>query len=903
MVQENKEGVGLPAGTQIGKYTIVSRIRIGGQAILYKAHEPLLDRDVAIKQISSHLAEDPAFLERFRNEARTLARLGAEQPAIVTIHELIEDPRGLFIVMEYVSGRTLEEVLAEQGEGLPVKAALQIIWRLAAALHTVHAAGIIHRDIKPANIFIGEGLRVKLADFGVAARKSGNTSMLLGTTKYMAPELLGGGINDERVDMYSLGFVAYEMLAGRRRFDEVFADVVRDKHAESLRWMKWHGSAGVSAPPLNEVNPAVPPVLAQIVAGMMAKDPAGRYESMEVLGRAIKSKFSTRGRVEPVGSVASDMHEDEEPESPEPVEVALPSAAEPSAGPATATLPRQPLPLKTKLMVGGAIFGMVVIGAIMTAIVTMNKDSDRGQKAKAAYKVAADFYGDRKYAEALPAFQKVQRDFGERSEAAKSGYYVHMCSGYLAIEKLDFDAAAASQNAAKKLLETIQAGPGKEDDALLAWTRGRTETTDLDNLRLAAKSFHQQLAKSKALLDEGKFVEARQQMDALGEQDRRVIAENARLQDEFSRHYAAIAVGKFRQEYQEAIAKGKEIASRATDKDGWDKAKDAYQQALAMLEGKTAQDVLPAAEREEAANSLRKKIADLSSTLNIAQLRDKIDQARKENDPVGEIQFLRQAVALTNDAADVQRIRVLEASFDYERAKKSDADGKHDQAIKQLQDLVAKYPEHPDAAALLKLWVKNRQFKTARREADVLFDKRDWSAAMDKYKEALTLQRDPYLTSRITDCRFNIQYAQAEAMEKADQLEQAIEAYNKAKTIKSDRDTIIETRQKAMRRELDYRAAMREGEVALAAQDWNRALEAYDRAKRLKNSAEVNKQILKTKYDRFMAMGEEAMNKRDFKAALANYKLARNVMDTPDVKEKIAHAQAMVEASEPQPAP
>ncbi|MGB2820189.1 MAG: serine/threonine-protein kinase, partial [Phycisphaerae bacterium] len=289
--------VGLPKGAKVGKYEIVERLGMGGQAIVYKAHDPLLDRFVAMKQISSHLAGDEKFLERFRKEAQILAKLGNEQESIVTIHELIEEERGLFIVMEYLAGHSLEAVLNDTNGPSESKATLQIIWRLAGALHAVHAAGIIHRDLKPSNIIVGEGLRAKITDFGVAASITGQTSMVLGTTKYMAPELFEGNrVVDGRADEYSLGFIVYEMLAGRPKFNEIFADVVRDKHSEALRWMKWHGNMSVHAPELTEVSPGVPQALSLIVAKMMQKDPEKRFENMEQLGRAIKMAFSPRGK-------------------------------------------------------------------------------------------------------------------------------------------------------------------------------------------------------------------------------------------------------------------------------------------------------------------------------------------------------------------------------------------------------------------------------------------------------------------------------------------------------------------------------------------------------------------------------------------------------------------------------
>jgi len=311
------EAVGLQPGTKIGKYEVILRLAVGGQAIIYKCRDPVLGRDVAIKQISTHLAEDTGFLERFRAEAQVLARLGSEQPEVVIVHDLVEDTQGLFIVMEFVSGTSLETTLCNNPGPVELKAALQILWRLCAALHSVHAAGIIHRDIKPSNIIITEGLRPKITDFGVAATSSSQASMVLGTTKYMAPELFGGGPVDGRADMYSLGFVTYEMLIGREKFNEIFADIVRDRHAESLRWMKWHSNNQVVAPPLHEVNPVVPASLSSIVARMTAKDPGDRFESMESLGRAIKRSFSAHARgggavsVAPPSGGESDMGGDQ----------------------------------------------------------------------------------------------------------------------------------------------------------------------------------------------------------------------------------------------------------------------------------------------------------------------------------------------------------------------------------------------------------------------------------------------------------------------------------------------------------------------------------------------------------------------------------------------------------------
>ena len=461
MVEENVQqagGVGLPPGTKLGRYEIREKIGVGGQAIVYKGYEAMLDRYVAIKQISSHLAEDVKFLERFRREAQILAKLGAEQPAIVTIHELLEDERGLFIVMEYVEGRRLEAILDDTGGAIEPKAALQILWRLAAALNAVHISGIIHRDLKPSNIIIGEGLRATITDFGVAASVSGQTSMVLGTTKYMAPELFEGGDVDGRSDMYSLGFVAYEMLAGRSKFNEVFVDIVRDKHSEALRWMKWHGNETVQAPPLHEINPHVPVVLSNIVARMMAKDLSRRFESMEALGRAIKMSFSPRARAASAGGT--------------PVVVAAPSTTgeigpgdegdelelEPSA---TAPIPKSSLSLRTKIILAAVIVLTGVGLGVGLVIRSVREERDRQNSAKGRFARIWQAYDvDRKYEEAIQEIDKLIQAHPGTMQAAQASVIAHLCKGHLAMKTAvtpdDWDAVKGAENDAADALKTIQ---------------------------------------------------------------------------------------------------------------------------------------------------------------------------------------------------------------------------------------------------------------------------------------------------------------------------------------------------------------------------------------------------------------------------------------------------------------
>ena len=283
-------------GDKISRYEVVSVLGVGGQAIVYKCHDPGLDRFVAVKQVAANLAHNKAYLDQLRKTVLTIAKLGQKDAAIIDIYELIEDETGFYYAMEFVEGHTLEFLLQEAQGPIEVKATLMILFRMASALYEIHQAGIIHRDIKPNNIILTAGLHPKIIDFGVASLPDSDFSMPLVTTKYLAPELYEGGSPTGAADIYSLGFMAYEMLAGREKFNEIFEDILKDKSTATLRWMKWHGNQSVSAPPLNTINPQVPLTLSNIIMRMIEKDLTKRITDTEELGLLIKQSFSPKAK-------------------------------------------------------------------------------------------------------------------------------------------------------------------------------------------------------------------------------------------------------------------------------------------------------------------------------------------------------------------------------------------------------------------------------------------------------------------------------------------------------------------------------------------------------------------------------------------------------------------------------
>lgn len=200
-----------------GRYLVRSRLARGGMSTVYLATDQRLERDVALKVLHPHLANDPTFLERLSREAKAAASLS--HPHVVGVLDQGEDGHIAYLVMEYVKGHTLRDVLSEQG-ALPPRLALALIDPVIEGLAAAHGSGLIHRDIKPENVLIADDGRIKVGDFGLARAVSANTSTgaLIGTVAYLAPELVLGQAADARSDIYSAGIMLYEMLTGKQPY-------------------------------------------------------------------------------------------------------------------------------------------------------------------------------------------------------------------------------------------------------------------------------------------------------------------------------------------------------------------------------------------------------------------------------------------------------------------------------------------------------------------------------------------------------------------------------------------------------------------------------------------------------------------------------------------------------------
>src|SRR5579872_1701642 len=279
--------MGLSPGTKLGPYEIISPLGAGGMGEVYRARDTRLQRTVAIKVLPARLSSDPDSHARFEQEARSISAL--QHPNICVVHDIGSQDGVDYMVMEYVAGKTLDQVIP--AGGLPTDVALKYALQVAQALERAHSTGIVHRDLKPANIMVEEGGLVKVLDFGlakIAAAPAGGEAatiatmvttpgMIVGTVAYMSPEQAEGKTVDARSDVFSFGAVFYEMLTGSRAFQgdsgaALLSAVMRD-----------------DPKPVSDRRRDIPREVGKIVARCLKKNPAERYMSGSELVRELKS--------------------------------------------------------------------------------------------------------------------------------------------------------------------------------------------------------------------------------------------------------------------------------------------------------------------------------------------------------------------------------------------------------------------------------------------------------------------------------------------------------------------------------------------------------------------------------------------------------------------------------------
>ncbi len=259
------------------RYRLEQRLGAGGMATVYRAHDLTLERTVAIKILRQDYSNDPAFRERFHQEAKAAANLS--HPNIVTVHDFGLYANQLFIVMEHVPGTDLKTLLRQRNR-FSIPEATDLIVQACAGIGLAHRAGLVHCDIKPQNLLVTPDHRLKVLDFGIARALSTispdeQSEVVWGSPQYFSPEQAAGSAPSPASDVYSLGVVLYEMITGRLPFIATTAEELARQHRETL------------PPSPSKFNPAIPLSLETILLKVLSKEPSARYRTADQLGHVL----------------------------------------------------------------------------------------------------------------------------------------------------------------------------------------------------------------------------------------------------------------------------------------------------------------------------------------------------------------------------------------------------------------------------------------------------------------------------------------------------------------------------------------------------------------------------------------------------------------------------------------
>lgn len=344
-------------GRYLGKYEIQSEIGRGGMGIVYRGFDTVLQRPVAVKVLPPALAVDQDFVRRFQREAILAARL--HHPNIVIVHDVGEQNGIHYIVMDYLSGQTLDTWMQQQGP-MPAASALRVVQQVADALDYAHEQGVIHRDIKPSNIMLGPTGHVTLMDFGLVRATEGTgvtrSGILIGTPEYMAPEQIMGQPADRRTDVYAFGVVVYQLLTGQVPFPRTTPPAI------------FHAHVYESPPPPHTLRADLSPAVEAVTLKALAKQPEQRYAQAGALAADFAAAVGgkTPAGVVLAAAAAPATAQSSAPPSPPPRRAGTPPPA--SAGPLPAPTPASSAPRRRSwlpLLIGLTAGALVMVAAAL----------------------------------------------------------------------------------------------------------------------------------------------------------------------------------------------------------------------------------------------------------------------------------------------------------------------------------------------------------------------------------------------------------------------------------------------------------------------------------------------------------------------------------------------------------
>jgi serine/threonine protein kinase len=830
----NHTKTALRAGDHVDPYTVKQQIGSGGHSVVYKATDELLGKHVAIKQFLLGDADDEAVLRgQIMTEARLHQKAAKADPTrLVQVVDVVDSPHGLLLISEYISGPSLEQLLAQNTDAMSLKQALGIVAAAAQALDAIHGQGIVHLDLKPANILLPRAGGLKISDFGLASTLNDQTPATAGTARYMAPELLQNQKVDGRADLYALGMMAYEMLAGRAKYDQAFKLILRDQRNQASRWVKWHTNPRTKAEPLTELIPDIPQQVSDLVARLMEKDPAQRVGSAKDLLKAIKRHFAGKD----TGPAPDDIGPTEEFST----EVTTPGD--------TAVLPSRSHALKY-----GIIAAVVLVLAVAGAgLFVLNQGRNARlevvAEARQTMDDATQAYREGRFEEALAKFDRIAQDpavrdaFGQHARARAL-----LSQGCIDAEQQRYDEAVRSFNQAAELGDTYQ----NKARALIDGAR-------------QAQAFAQTAARIEGHIDDRAFGEARKELEAwrdltaTDQEQQTLRALGARLEDQLARWRV-----------QELIREANELTRAGRRSDAIELLKEGPQKVevsdlLSRLEAQTA--------------------AEQAVTLGEAAL--------DQGDPEEAIrQYELAAQAMPNDELIEKKLIDLRSDWLLEEGLRMLAQGNTVGADQMLTESLGYRPDNQRARdALARIASSNRR-EAFIEAGDAAVARGDYDTAQRQYENALDLSVDDALTEKMAEVRVWLLLKQSRSALEGGRVDKAGELVSQAYQIDPDSPDVA-----AVKREVEVRGEyvrhLNAGDGARNRSAFGEAKRHYLRAKEAMDTPQIRDRLDEAEFDHLIAQARDFIAAKEYASAKAQLQIAGGIRMTDEVRELLERVEA-----------
>ncbi|MEM1445946.1 MAG: protein kinase [Planctomycetota bacterium] len=832
--------ISLQPGDTVGSFRIVEAVGRGGSGTVYKAHDALLDRHVAIKHVILGDAIDAARLrDQVRREAALQKKAATARPKhLVQFIDTIDDPRGLMLVSEFVDGVTLEQRLQIRTDPHDERGALGILAAGATALQDLHDQNIIHRDLKPANVMLPKHGGLKLADFGLAALIGDQESLSLGTVRYMAPELLRGDPATPASDLYSLGMIAYELLAGRDNFDEAFKTVLRDKRNPAMRWMKWHTNDRLTAPPLTQLVPKTPQNLSDLVARMLDKDPARRVRHADEVIAAIKRHFiegapeseqtagSTGGSVPGV-----DAHGD----------TASPASSVGVAPDDTARLPTQS---KLPMILAGLLLFWIVVGGIAWFVNSSQQEAAQRRDAQAAigaFNDAKEELMAGNYAAAIAGFEGVAEQYPDQSNTVRAaGVWAEFVEARQAEAEGDYAAALAGYEAfdadsqgdramVRPLIESVQRKSG----------------------------FDAALATIQSSIDAEQFDEARRNV-ATWRAENLTASESERLAEV----EAAITAAESEARLSLLLQEAKTFAEQGN-----------LDRAIELLDARTS---LPPDGVQ--------MLARFRSQLALAAATKEAEEARSKGLLAEAIEAYRRVLELEDNQLVREELNRIEARLAVRQGTALRDAGQLEEAAALFETAMLKDPSNTDAQRFRKELVSVSELQGLIQAGDAASEAGDYATAIAQYRKAFELDPLDLVRDRMADAQLRSALTDAEAALVDGRLDDAERQADRVGELDPLNAELGDLRDRIQTRR-DFQAKLDAAESQRAQGNLQLAIRRLREAKDILDNPDVNQRLNAAQYAFAIAKARQHLANGLLGPARAELEIAGRIDFTEEVQE------------------